>query len=1575
MSNKLSLFLLSIFIPSFLLGQITTKGSRLTNPQSRYTAETVIKTLDGGFAICGSAVTIASSSTPWYVDQDPWLTKLDSTGYPVWNFIYRDTADTDEDVLDMVQTDNGGFLMVGNDRMRLFGPVVYRIFMIKVDANGNLEWQITDTSSTSSIAQGVVALGSDEYAIYGTTDDHAFIKKIDGAGNTLADRVFSTGVYETEIHEMSTTSDGGLILTGHSDAKTLLAKLDASLNEVWMKTADLTGSSVEEGLNCLETMAGDYLFRLEGGNSQVFITTDISGNVMDSVQIDGLYTIPEMQRMRELSDGTFLVVGGETEGVTLHYDPVAKTAVGRIHPNVVFTDVSEGINGAQMVVGDNTPGVMVYNLDRTGYNSCSENIFLTTLKPANVNSANVTAINQTAPIFGFSGLFSDSTASVSSILVCADEVTSNDYARPTYQKIGDANVIYGDGSTADTDISALFLSSEGGPMVIGNMEAFGAGGDDAYVVKLDHLGEKEWIYTYGGSGEDVLHAGVTTSDGGTVLVGQSQCDSCSSDPLFVMKLNASGIILWQKNFDNIGLYTQGWKIIQTSNGDLVVAGRLIGATNSDLFVTRLNSSGGMKWAKYYPLSQGEVAKSVIETLDGGLLLTSNTNKYSLPNSDAWLVKTDEDGNVLWTKNYNGSTNANMIRSVQLNDSSIVTLGYTSSGFGVYSLVLIKTTRHGDLIWYKSIHPEHVNERLIPWTLELDNNNNLLLGGRIWNSTDDYSYLFAIKTDTSGIPFMSNRYGDGTFEGGYVVNDPLDNGYYVAGSAESFDANDLILFKADANGYTGDCYQDTVLVTTSVRSSVATAQTLSATSLSATEVTTTIGRTATTNNLISIDLRLSLSSTDVSCFGFNDGTATMAESNGFAPYVYFWDPNISGETISSLSPGVYVANVLDDNGCMVTDSIEIFEPATVSSVITASDVSCYSGSDGMAYVTPSGGTAPYTYFWSNGILTDTISGLLPGNYSVNVFDDNNCLSSSIVSISEPDPLTHTLTGTDNTCFGGANGTATATASNGTPPYSYSWSDGGSGSNRTGLAAGTYSVIISDSCGASITDSLVISEPDSMVVTLVVSDVSCNGGTNGSVSTNIAGGTGPFTYLWHKDGSTGSSLSGQVAGTDSVTVTDACGQTITLTYVIGEPALFSVSITTTDATCYNFGDGSATANVSGGTAPYIYLWNTGHNTSMVSGLFDGSYSVSVTDSNGCFASNFAFVNEPDELLMSFDVVDATCNGADGEIIAMTSGGTMPYNYSWIGSASLTDTVTNATEGVYTLNLTDNNGCISIDSVVVGTRVDPVELCVVTVDSLNRNVLSWAKASAGNVNGYKIYRNIAGTYTQVGYRDQDSLSYYIDTDFGVDPGVTSYRYKISVLDTCGNESDLSDFHETIHLTSNVGVGGEVNLIWDNYEGFAFGFYYILRDSTFSNTWQIIDSVSFTNFTYTDFSVPSIGAVYAIQVATPALCDATKGIGDFNSSRSNSAQNIKGPSSIEDLKESSKIYPNPVKDQLTIELSSATIQEVQLFDMQGRLVRSEVVNGYRTQLTVDDLRTGMYLLRVITEHGSFEERITKTW
>lgn len=271
---------------------------------------------------------------------------------------------------------------------------------------------------------------------------------------------------------------------------------------------------------------------------------------------------------------------------------------------------------------------------------------------------------------------------------------------------------------------------------------------------------------------------------------------------------------------------------------------------------------------------------------------------------------------------------------------------------------------------------------------------------------------------------------------------------------------------------------------------------------------------------------------------------------------------------------------------------------------------------------------------------------------------------------------------------------------------------------------------------------------------------------------------------------------------------------------------------------------------------------------------------------------------------------------------------------------------------------------------------DICLVTVDTTSQhNLVVWEKPITQTIDSFLVYREVGANYLQVGSVPYDSLSQYLDTDIGIDPNITSYRYKIAQVDTCGNISALSDFHETIHLTANQGVNDEVNLIWDTYEGFSFGTYNILRDSTSSGDWEFLGSVNFNNISFTDFNPPSTGASYMIEVVPPSTCTSTKAV-DHNSTRSNrGVVGNGGPQSVNIRnKRSFKVYPNPTLDLITVELQQIELPSViTLKDIQGRVMYNTIANSKKLQLDLSGYESGIYIIGITNDNFTRELKVIR--
>ena len=429
-------------------------------------------------------------------------------------------------------------------------------------------------------------------------------------------------------------------------------------------------------------------------------------------------------------------------------------------------------------------------------------------------------------------------------------------------------------------------------------------------------------------------------------------------------------------------------------------------------------------------------------------------------------------------------------------------------------------------------------------------------------------------------------------------------------------------------------------------------------------------------------------------------------------------------------GTYTIYITDANGVEKNSKVTITEPTVLSASASTMDVSCNGGSDGTVDLTVTGGTAPYTYAWSNTATTEDMIGLTAGTYSVTVTDANGCTATELVTVSEPTAIGIATSTTDVSSNGGNDGKVTTTVTGGTAPYTYAWNNTANTKDLTGVTAGTYAVTVTDANGCTATKSVEVKEPAALEIkTNIDRNVSCNGGSDGKATANVNGGTAPYAYLWSNGAST-AIISGVPAGTYTIYITDANGVEKNSTVTITEPTVLSASASTMDVSCNGGSDGTVDLTVTGGTAPYTYAWSNTATTEDMIGLTAGTYSVTVTDANGCTATELVTVSEPTAIGIATSTTDVSSNGGnDGKVTTTVTGGTAPYTYAWNNTANTKD-LTGVTAGTYAVTVTDANGCTATKSVEVK---EPAALEIKT--NIDRNVScnggSDGKATA-NVNG---------------------------------------------------------------------------------------------------------------------------------------------------------------------------------------------------------------------------------------------------
>jgi hypothetical protein len=465
--------------------------------------------------------------------------------------------------------------------------------------------------------------------------------------------------------------------------------------------------------------------------------------------------------------------------------------------------------------------------------------------------------------------------------------------------------------------------------------------------------------------------------------------------------------------------------------------------------------------------------------------------------------------------------------------------------------------------------------------------------------------------------------------------------------------------------------------------------------------TTATGTVTGGSAISVNVNL----TNVSCFGGNNGSATANVAGGQAPFTYSWSNGSTGQTAFNLSTGQYTVTVTDANGCTDTETVLIAEPAQIFIAVNSTNESCAGSNDGTASVNiNAGGTAPFSYNWSNGQSSANIFDLAPGTYSVTVTDANNCQKIGQTTVSPGANLSVNTNGTNLSCFGSNDGSATANVASGNTPFSYSWSNGGNAQTINGLSAGTYTVTVTDNLGCTGTSSISISQPSSINLSVSKNDPTC-GLNNGSATASAIGGTPGFTYAW-SNGSSGSTINGLGAGTYTVTATDSNGCTKTGSVTLQGSSPINVTTLVISTTCAGANNGSASASATGGTAPYTYLWSTGDIGDTVYGLSSGSYTVTVTSSNGCTGIGNVFIPTAASPTCTAWVIQqpTTPNTNDGISEVTGTGGAAPYTYLW-SNGQTTKQATGLDEGTYSVTITDWNGCTCVSSV---TLVAPPGMC---------------------------------------------------------------------------------------------------------------------------------------------------------------------------------------------------------------------------------------------------------------------------
>ncbi len=485
----------------------------------------------------------------------------------------------------------------------------------------------------------------------------------------------------------------------------------------------------------------------------------------------------------------------------------------------------------------------------------------------------------------------------------------------------------------------------------------------------------------------------------------------------------------------------------------------------------------------------------------------------------------------------------------------------------------------------------------------------------------------------------------------------------------------------------------------------------------------------------------ITSQDVTCFGFNNGSATVNASGSSGAYSYIWSNGSSQSTINNLTPGNYSVTVTENDTCSIILETIIAQPmAGVLAMVTCTQESAPGANDGTCTVQSSGGTGSYTEQWSTGASGIIIIDLAPGNYCVTITDSNGCTAENCGDVAPFGcDIELEVNSTDAICSSGCTGTIDLTVNNGTAPFTYTWNDANIGNieDPTDLCPGDYTVTVTDGNDCSAIISAIIFQPPLLIVTNTASaDATCNGGCDGAATVTVSGGIPPYSYSW--DGPyEGPNPNNLCAGAATVSVTDSYGCVVTSTVIISEPTPVSPVVTCTPESGVGANDGSCTVQSNGGTAPYSEIWSNGGTGITIDNLASGTYCVTITDFFGCTGVSCGEVGTVGcDMILETISTDVLCaNECNGSIDLTVSNGNDPYTFEWsdptIGNVE--DPV-NLCPGEYTVTVTDNIGCTETTTAII-TEPSPIIATVTcTAESeIGANDGTCSVSTEGGVPGY--------------------------------------------------------------------------------------------------------------------------------------------------------------------------------------------------------------------------------------------------
>lgn len=973
------------------------------------------------------------------------------------------------------------------------------------------------------------------------------------------------------------------------------------------------------------------------------------------------------------------------------------------------------------------------------------------------------------------------------------------------------------------------------------------------------------------------------------------------------------------------------------------------------------------------------------------------------NSDIFVTKTDPQGNFIWAKSFKGSgLGAGMNRSYGIctdNAGNIYITGYfdeevdfdpgngnykilPNGGDGISDVFVCKLDANGKFVWAINMGGGGDDAA---YSICADSACNLYLTGTFSQTADFGGYSFTVdgnedaficKLDSAGSVLWAGALGGSDLDGGNGIALDNEGNMYIAGYYNNFvdfdpDPAPLAFFNMTTSG----SIQLFVLKLKNNGKFV---------------WAKSVEYGSSVNFSIAMDDKANIYTTGYffSYTNFGDGVPLLASDGGEDIFIakmdssgnYLWAKQMGGlGDDEGYSIGVDTAGNVYGTGFF--NGSADFDPSYKKfNLLSAGAMDAYvcklnthgtlqyakrmggTGDDlGQSLVATSGGNV-YTVGFFNAIV-DFDPG--PGLFEIASAGS----SDAFLQMLGNSDLAISFNTTPAAC-GNRTGKAEAIVTGGTPPYQYLWSTASTDSVIDSLKSGTYALTVIDNNGIKVNSVVTISDNDGPTVTANILPVKCPGESNGAVNVTVIGGASPYTFNWSTGDKT-EDLINLKGGSYDLKIKDNNGCQVLETFVVPAPKPLEIYINSTLSTCGN-ATGSATASVFGGNPPYLYYWSTGAATPSIYNKGYGIYNVVITDSKNCKDSTYAAISEQGAPSVVIDSVMQNICGSTGSIYPIITGGTTPYSYSW-SNGKTTKNLLNVLPGYYNLTVTGGNGCKAVNWAQVKGRTPSLpEICIITVDSITgTNKLIWEKGALAtqNIKHFNVYREgtSVGSYIKVNTLTADSPGVY--TDPIANPLTRAWRYKITAEDSCGNESEMSYYHKTIHLAVNLNQGAAgYNLIWDDYEGFPYSSVVVYR-YTAEDGFMAIDTLPAGQHSYSDKPVNTTNLHYYVMVEKDYGCDPDKA--GKSKSRSNigaTKQTITFPY-VNNRVEAPvyvRIMPNPNDGYFNLSHNSMDKNSnfnLCIRNMLGEKVKEQLITGQSATIDMRSTANGIYFGTLISE------------